>query len=120
MANAIAGEPHQRVQFVEKGLQMSAGITLKRHIKTKSATALPVADLPCELHVMRPGGAGRSHDERIALPPSPPHAFYRNLAGHLLAREPLAVSPDSARRNIAVMEAATAAAATGQPVPVRI
>jgi scyllo-inositol 2-dehydrogenase (NADP+) len=82
--------------------------------------ALPVADLPCELHVMRPGGAGRSHDERIALPPSPPHAFYRNLAGHLLAREPLAVSPDSARRNIAVMEAATAAATTGQPVPVRI
>jgi fructose-1,6-bisphosphatase I len=33
------------VQFVEKGLQMSAGITLKRHIMTKSATALPVADL---------------------------------------------------------------------------
>jgi predicted dehydrogenase len=82
--------------------------------------AVPVADLPCELHVLRPGGAGRSHDERIVLPVRPEHAFYRNLAGHLLASEPLAVSPESARRNIAVMEAAITSAATGQAVPVRI
>jgi fructose-1,6-bisphosphatase I len=33
------------VQVVEQGLQMSGGITLARHIKAKSATALPVADL---------------------------------------------------------------------------
>jgi predicted dehydrogenase len=82
--------------------------------------SVPVADLPCELHVLRPGGAGRSHDERVVLPARPQHAFYRNLAGHLLAAEPLSVSPESARRNIAVMEAATTSAATAQPVLVRI
>ncbi len=80
---------------------------------------IPVSDLPCELHLLRPGPAGRSHDERLALPPSPPHAFYRNLAGHLLAREPLAVTASSAFRNIAVMEAATRAAREG-PQRVRI
>lgn len=81
---------------------------------------LPVADLPCELHVMRPAGSGLMSDERIALRPPPQAAFYRNLAGHLLAHEPLAVTPESARRNIDVMEAALAAADSGQPRAVRI
>jgi len=81
---------------------------------------LPVADLPCELHWLRPGPGDRSHDQTVALPASPPQAFYRNLAGHLLAAEPLAVTAESARRNIAIMEAATQAAATGQPVQVLI
>ena len=84
-----------------------------------SEVAVPVADLPCELHLLRPGPAGRSHDQRVALPPAPPQAFYRNLAGHLLAREPLAVSPEAARRNIAIMEAAMRAA-SGNPQRVRI
>lgn len=82
-------------------------------------TPIPVADLPCELHLLRPGPAGRSHDQVLALETPPPHAFYRNLAGHLLAREPLAVTPQSAFRNIAVMEAATRASHEG-PQRVRI
>lgn len=74
---------------------------------------VPVADLPCELHLLSPGPGGRSHDQKISLSPPPVHAFYRNLAGHLLAGEPLAVTPGSARRNIAVMEAAQLAADGG-------
>ncbi len=85
-----------------------------------SEETLPVADLPCELHWLRPGPGDRSHDQTLVLPPSPPQAFYRNLAGHLLAQEPLAVTAESARRNIAVMEAATRSAAQGQPIAVEI
>ncbi|MHB8394753.1 MAG: Gfo/Idh/MocA family oxidoreductase, partial [Candidatus Dormibacteria bacterium] len=85
-----------------------------------SEEQLPVADLQCELHLLRPAGRGQSHDERIVLPAPPPEAFYRNLAGHLLADEPLAVAPESARRNIAVMEAATESAASGRPVELRV
>jgi predicted dehydrogenase len=81
---------------------------------------LPVSDLPCELHVLRPAGQGLSHDERLALPPVPEAAFYRNLAGHLLAREPLAVTPEFARRNIQVMESALQAAESGIARRVRI
>ncbi|HVA21493.1 MAG TPA: Gfo/Idh/MocA family oxidoreductase [Candidatus Micrarchaeia archaeon] len=78
-------------------------------------------DLPCDLHVLTPDGSGGTHDERLALPAPPPHAFYRNLAGHLLCGEPLAVSPASALRTVAVMEAAMrSAAATGDPVPVDV
>ncbi|MGC1185653.1 MAG: Gfo/Idh/MocA family oxidoreductase, partial [Candidatus Dormiibacterota bacterium] len=81
---------------------------------------LPVTDLPCELHILRPDGSGESHDQLISLPPAPPQAFYRNLAGHLLAEEPLAVTPESARRNIALMEAATRSAEQGQQLNLRV
>ena len=81
---------------------------------------LPVTDLPCELHILRPDGSGESHDQVISLPAAPPQAFYRNVAGHLLAGEPLAVTPESARRNVAVMEAATRSAELGQPLNVRV
>jgi predicted dehydrogenase len=81
---------------------------------------LPVTDLPCELHVLTPDGAGESHDQLISLPAAPPQAFYRNLAGHLLAGQPLAVTPESARRNVAVMEAATRAAELGRPLDLRV
>ncbi|MGH7698409.1 MAG: Gfo/Idh/MocA family protein, partial [Candidatus Dormibacteria bacterium] len=77
---------------------------------------LPVTELPCELHVLTPDGSGECHDQILSLPAPPPQAFYRNLAGHLLADEPLAVSAASARRSVAVMEAATQAAELGRPV----
>jgi predicted dehydrogenase len=81
---------------------------------------LAVTDLPCELHILTPGGSGGSHDQLISLPAPPPQAFYRNLAGHLLAGEPLAVTPESARRNVALMEAAVRAAELGQPLNLRV
>jgi predicted dehydrogenase len=46
-------------------------------------------------------------DETLRLAPRDEHGFYRNLADHLAWGEPLAVTAEEARRNVAVMEAAT-------------
>ncbi len=46
------------------------------------------------------------HEQRLSLPSMPEYAFHRNLANHLHSDEPLAVTPQEVRRNIAVMEAA--------------
>ena len=55
---------------------------------------------------------------RLAVAPSPPQPFHRELAGHLLAGEPMSVTPEGSRRNVAVMQAATMSAADhGCPVP---
>ncbi len=79
---------------------------------------VPPTDLPADLHVLTPDGAGGTDDERLTLPAVPPHPFYRNLAGHLLSGEPLAVAPAEAARTVAVMEAAMVSAARGgEPIP---
>ena len=55
---------------------------------------------------------------RLAVAPPPRQPFHRELAGHLLAGEPMSVTPDGSRRNVAVMQAATMSAADhGRPVP---
>ncbi len=78
-------------------------------------------DAPAEVHVLTPDGEGGAHDQRLSLPRPLPQPFYRNLAGHLLAGEPLAVPPAAARRNIVVMEAATRSALDGgRPVAVDV
>jgi predicted dehydrogenase len=41
--------------------------------------------------------------------------FYDNLSAHLLKGKPLEVTPESARRVIAIMEAAEKSSETGQP-----
>jgi predicted dehydrogenase len=66
------------------------------------------SDFPARLRVFR-----RSGEELLTLPPRDEHGFYRNLADHLAWREPLAVTPDEARRTVAVMEAATDSIARG-------
>jgi scyllo-inositol 2-dehydrogenase (NADP+) len=53
------------------------------------------------------------HEQKLSLPPAPVLPFHRNLANHLLVGEPLAVTPQEARRNIAVMEAAKYSAGHG-------
>jgi scyllo-inositol 2-dehydrogenase (NADP+) len=60
------------------------------------------ADLPARLTVTT-----RSGGELLTLPAREQHGFYRNLADHLAWGERLAVAADEARRNVAVMEAAT-------------
>ena len=60
------------------------------------------ADFPARVTVFTTGG-----EERVALPAPEEHGFYRNLADHLAWGEPLAIMPGEARRNVAVMEAAT-------------
>jgi predicted dehydrogenase len=74
---------------------------------------LAPADSPAILTVHRPNGEGGVSDERVALKARVRNGFYRNLADHLLAGEPLAVLPEQARRNIAVMEAAARSIAKG-------
>jgi predicted dehydrogenase len=77
--------------------------------------ARPVAatDLPARVRVLRPDGENGVHEQTPALPRRDRGAFFRNLAGHLLRGEPLAVQPQAARRTVAVMEAASASAARG-------
>ena len=60
------------------------------------------ADLPARVTVFT-----RAGEERLSLPARDEHGFYRNLADHLAWGEPLAVAPEEARRNVAIMEAAT-------------
>jgi scyllo-inositol 2-dehydrogenase (NADP+) len=80
---------------------------------------LAPADSPARLTVLRPNGEGGVNEERLALPRRVRNGFYRNLADHLLMGEPLAVPPEEARRNIAVMEAAAHSIAQGGR-PIRV
>jgi predicted dehydrogenase/type 1 glutamine amidotransferase len=75
------------------------------------AEAVP-ADFPARVKVYRPT-AGGSNEELLALAPRDDHGFYRNLADHLAWDEALAVTPEQARRTVAVMEAATHSIARG-------
>jgi len=70
------------------------------------------ADFPARVKVLRPAGTG-VHEEVLSLAERDDHGFYRNLADHLAWDEPLAVTPEEARRTVAVMEAATASIARG-------
>jgi predicted dehydrogenase len=70
------------------------------------------ADFPARVKVFRAAGGG-SHEELLALAPRDDHGFYRNLADHLGWGEPLAVTPQEARRTVAVMETATHSIAKG-------
>ena len=80
---------------------------------------LQPAESPARVSVHRPGRGGGVDVTELALPARVRHGFYRNLADHLLLGEPLAVEAAEARRNVAVMEAATRSAADGgQPVEV--
>ncbi len=76
------------------------------------AVAVP-ADFPARVKVFRAAAGGVSHEEVLALAPRDDHGFYRNLADHLGWDEPLAVTPQEARRTVAVMEAATQSIARG-------
>jgi predicted dehydrogenase len=60
------------------------------------------ADFPARLTVYRSSG-----EEKLTLGAREEHGFYRTLADHLAWGEPLAVTAEEARRNVAVMEAAT-------------
>jgi predicted dehydrogenase len=82
---------------------------------------LQPSEAPAVVSLHRPDGHGGVHVEVLALSPREPDAFYRNLADHLLLGEPLAVRPEEAGRNVAVMEAAARSiAAQGRPVPLDV
>jgi predicted dehydrogenase len=72
---------------------------------------LQAAESPSRVTVYQRDLNDAIHAQALELPASPPQPFHRNLADHLLLGLPLAVTPRSSRRNIAVMEAATRSAA---------
>jgi hypothetical protein len=82
---------------------------------------LQPSEAPAVVSLHRPDWNGGVNVEVLALPPREPDPFYRNLADHLLLGEPLAVRPEEAGRNVAVMEAAARSiAAHGRPVPLDV
>ncbi len=77
------------------------------------------AEAPAELTLARYESGYGIVESRLPLAPAPRFAFHRNLADHLLLGEPLAVTAESVRRVIAVLEAAHRSAAQGGR-PVRL
>ncbi len=61
---------------------------------------------------------GVQQDVLIDYLPSDWEAYYRNIADHLLLDEPLAVTPESARRVIGVIETAEKSSRAGKALPV--
>ena len=74
---------------------------------------IPVTEIPPLLTVRRRHSSGGMAEMRLPLPKARRFPFHFNFADHLLAGEPLAVSPHSAARVIAVLEAATRSADRG-------
>ena len=68
------------------------------------------SDSPADLRVFTPNDHGRTHETRLAIPPAPAQPFHRQLADQVLSGEPMDVTPEGSRRNIAVMQAATESA----------
>ena len=93
-------------------------VVARSRIGTLLEDRLAVSDSPADLRVLLPNGQGRTHETRLAIPPAPPQPFHRQLADKVLSGEPMDVTPEGSRRNIAVMQAATASAEQGgRPVP---
>ncbi|MDX9974855.1 MAG: ThuA domain-containing protein [FCB group bacterium] len=63
-------------------------------------------------------GLGLRHESVVTYLPSDWEAYYRNVADHLLLGEPLAVTAESARRVIGVIETAEKSSRAGKAMPV--
>ena len=77
------------------------------------------AEAPAELTLVRYESAWGLTETRLPPLPHQRYGFHRNLADHLLHAEPLAVTPESVRSVIGVIEAAECSAASGSE-PVRL
>src|SRR5215470_16938786 len=77
------------------------------------------AEAPADLLLARYESGYGISETRLPAAPEQPFAFHRNLADHLHLGEPLAVTPGSVRRVIAVLEAAQRSSEAGG-VPVAI
>lgn len=71
------------------------------------------AEAPADLVLGRYESGYGIAETKVPLPPMPRFALHRNLADHLLLGEPLAVTAESARRVVAVLETATSSAQQG-------
>ena len=120
---AAALKPKFYVLGTEGGLRGDwrfENVNARSPIGTLQQDQLAHSDSPADLRVFTPNGAGRTHETLLALPPAPPQPFHRQLADQLLSGEPMDVTPEGSKRNIAVMQAATLSAANGgRPVPLQ-
>ena len=93
-------------------------VVARSSIGTLLEDRLAHSDSPADLRVFTPNGDGRSHETLLSIPAPPPQPFHRQLADQILSGEPMEVTPEGSKRNIAVMQAATESAAQGgRPVP---
>jgi len=74
---------------------------------------IPVTETVPLLRLSRRHHSGSMVEQQLAIPRPRRFPLHLNLADHLLTGEPLAVSPQSAARVIAVLEAATRSAERG-------
>ena len=88
-------------------------VTSRSAIGTLQEDRLAHSDSPAALRVFTPDGAGATSETLLSVPPAPADPFHRELADHLLSGEPMSVTPQGSKRNIAVMQAATTSAADG-------
>jgi predicted dehydrogenase len=96
----------------------SERVVARSSIGTLLEDRLAASDSPAALRVFTPDGAGGTSETALSVPAAPTHPFHRQLADALLSGEPMEVTPEGSRRNIAVMQAATLSAADGgRPVP---
>jgi scyllo-inositol 2-dehydrogenase (NADP+) len=93
-------------------------VVARSPIGTLLEDRLAVSDSPADLRVFTPDGAGGTSETRLSIPAAPAQPFHRQLADALLSGEPMDVTPEGSKRNIAVMQAATLSAFdSGRPVP---
>jgi predicted dehydrogenase len=103
-----------------RGDWRSASVVARDAVGNLAEDVLAPAESPALLTVCTPDGSGLVHEQRLAVAAAPAQPFHRELADRLLSGAPLSVTPEGSRRNIAVMEAATASARDGgRPVEVR-
>ncbi len=82
-------------------------------VGTLAEDRLEHTDSPADLRLFTPDPLGGRSETRMAVPPPPARPFHRELADQMLSGWPMSVTPEGSRRNIAVMQAATASAADG-------
>ncbi|MDP3711212.1 MAG: Gfo/Idh/MocA family oxidoreductase [Mycobacteriales bacterium] len=93
-------------------------VTGRSPIGTLLEDRLAHSDAPAALRVFTPDGFGGTSETTLSVPPAPAQPFHRELADSLLSGEPMSVTPEGSKRNIAVMQAATLSARdSGRPVP---
>lgn len=82
---------------------------------------IPATEIPPKLTMRRKDRHGNMVTQQVSLPARTHQSFYVNMADHLLNGEPLAVTPQSTARVVAVMEAAMRSADNnGTPEALRV
>jgi predicted dehydrogenase len=77
---------------------------------------IPATEMACDLVLHSRHRSGQIVNQSLALPKREHHAFYRNLADHLLTGEPIVAPLEESVRVVAILEAAARSAEKGGTV----